>query len=89
MPKEYDVKDVNLYITDVMKLPPLERVDLWRSLQNPITEGDVPPVMVRRFHRQQGAVQANILYRFGPIIEKVVREQAQKRSKRARKEGDM
>jgi hypothetical protein len=89
MPKEYDVKDVNIYITDVMRLQPLERVDLWRTLQNPFDEEACESSMVRRFHRQHLATQANILYRFGPIVEKIVRDQAKEKAQVARRAGAM
>jgi hypothetical protein len=92
MTKEYDVKDVNIYITDVMKLQPLKRVELWLALQQGEDGGMVDDLNVglfSRFFRQGLAVQANILYRFGPIIEKTVREQAQAKAREAREAGVM
>lgn len=88
MPKEYDVKDVNIYITDVMKLSSLDRVRLWLILQGDMHD-EAHRTMKRRFFRQNLAVQANILYRFGPIIEKVVGDQAKAKAQEARMEGAM
>ena len=83
MPKEYDVNDVHLYISDVMKLTDRQKVLLWFSLvYGPMS--DAPQAMVGRFGRQCAWVQANILYRFGPIIDKIVRKEAQRFATEAR-----
>lgn len=92
MPKEYDVKDVNIYITDVMRLKPLSRVDLWLQLQLGMDDGRIDDQLVglfERFFRHGVAVQTNILYRFGPIIEKIVRDQAKAMAAKARRMGEM
>ena len=49
-----------------------------------------PAFLLRRFLRYKDkAVQANILFRFGPIIDKIMREAAQAWAGEARKTGDM
>jgi hypothetical protein len=86
VPKEYDVKDVHLYISDVMKLTDRQKMQLWMHLvygESP-NDGDELHAMRGRFERQCAWVQANILYRFGPIIDKIVREEAQRFASKAR-----
>lgn len=83
MPKEYDVNDVHLYISDVMKLDECQRINLWYSIvYGPLPQH--PTIMLQRFNRSCLWVQTNILYRFSPIIEKIVREEAQRYATEAR-----
>ena len=86
MPKEYDVNDVHLYISDVMKLTDRQKALLWYRLvydASPDDSGELRS-LVGRFGRQCAWVQANILYRFGPIMDKIVREEAQRYATEAR-----
>lgn len=72
----YDVKDVHLYIESVMKLDERQRVNLWYSIvYGPLPQH--PDVMLQRFDRHCDWTKANILFRFGPIIDKIVRKAAQ------------
>ena len=87
MPKEYDVNDVHLYIKAVMGLPERQRMCLWYSIVYD-QPSDCPRRLARRFEAQNPWVKANILYRFGPIIEKIVREEAQRYFAEARKQDD-
>lgn len=85
MPQEYDVKKVHLYIKDVMALTPRQRVLLWTDLAfgEPM---DTSPTMVGRFDRLTPWEKANVLFRFGPIMDKIVREEASRFAKNARRE---
>lgn len=81
---EYDVKDVHLYIKDVMALTERQRVALWYQLVYASDLSDAPSTMVHRFRRHCAWTQANILFRFGPIIDKIVREEAVRFTRAAR-----
>jgi hypothetical protein len=83
--KTYDTKDVHLFIDAVMQLDERQRVNLWYSIvYGPLP--DHPAEMLRRFKEQCTWTRANILFRFGPIIDKIVRDEAQLWAKIAREE---
>ena len=85
MSEKYDTKDVHLFIDAVMKLDERQRINLWYS----ITYGPLPQCperLLRQFEKHCTWTQANILFRFGPIIDKIVRDEAQLWAKKARKE---
>lgn len=91
--KEYDVKDVDDYIADVMKLHSLERVELWLALSkatnwNWITDNSRTR-FVSRFIQYGFATRANILFRFIPILEDVAREVAKAKAAEAQEAGAM
>ncbi|MBU1891212.1 hypothetical protein KJ782_07060 [Patescibacteria group bacterium] len=70
---------VNNYITDVMMLTPRRRVALWLSLAyaaNVSEAGTSSGPLKGRFKELPEIAQATVLSRFGPIIEKVVRDVA-------------
>jgi hypothetical protein len=85
VPKEYDVNNVHLYISDVMKLTDRQKMLLWFSVTfGPLP--DVPQAMMGRFSQLTTWEQANVLFRFGPIIDKIVREEAKRFADMARQE---
>ncbi len=102
MSGDFDPHAVHLYITEVMVCTPIQRMALWMSIvyKNDPEDSDkdcfdapvphCPMYLRRRFLGYKNlAVQANILFRFGPIIDKIVRDAAQKWAGEARKTGDM